>query len=105
MHTDSTPRHRANGTVEGVLALQDALDSALPEQEKHRQGLEFDNDDRGSGQVVAGARHGVGLEPATEGENGYLRFGQDALAVMVVGLCGIAESLGAGKRVAAPNTF
>src|ERR1041384_7184135 len=58
--------------------------------------------ERAPGRAVAGGRRGVGLQPATDGEDGALQFGGDALGDVVVGPRQVVEALGAGQQVAAP---
>src|SRR5271170_1442918 len=55
-----------------VVALQNTLDSTLAGKRSDAETLQFGEDGRGSDQAVAGGRRGVGLEPATDGEDGPL---------------------------------
>src|SRR5262249_17074867 len=84
-----------------AVALQDALDGALAGQRPDAQGLQLGTDGRGPGQAVAGGRRGMGLQPATDGKDGPLQFGRDALGD-VVGPCQVVQALGASLQVATP---
>src|SRR5262249_30684026 len=85
-----------------AIALQDALDGAGGGERPDVQGLQFGEDGRGPDQAVARGRRGMGLEPATDREDGALQFGRDALGDMVVGPGQVVEALGAGLQIAAP---
>jgi hypothetical protein len=85
-----------------AVALQDAIDGPFPGERADAQGLQFGADGCGPGQAVAGGRRGMGLEPASDGEDGPLQLGGDALGDMVVGPRQVVEALGPGLQVAAP---
>src|SRR5262245_63264728 len=55
----------------------------------------------GPDQAVPGRRRGMGLKPATDGEDGPLQLGGDALGMMV-GPGQIVKAFGAGLPVAPP---
>jgi hypothetical protein len=77
-----------------AVALQDAIDGPSTGERADAQGLQFGEDGSGPGQAVAGGRRGVGLEPASDGEDGPLQFGRDAPGDMVVGPRQVVEALG-----------
>src|SRR4051794_26560567 len=74
-----------------AVALQDAFDGPRAGKRTGPRGLQFGADGRGPDQAVARRRRGVGLEPATDGEDGPLQFGWDALGNMVVGSRPVVE--------------
>src|SRR3954452_2676646 len=95
-------RSQADAGRGQAVALQDAIDGPSTGERADAQGLQFGEDGSGPGQAVAGRRVGVGLEPASDGEDGPLQLGGDALGDMVVGPRQVVEALGPGLQVAAP---
>ena len=85
-----------------AVALEHALDGARVGQRVDTEGLEFGQDGRGPDEAVAGGRRGVGLEPATDGEDGSLQLGRDALGDVMGGVGQVVQALGARFEVAAP---
>src|SRR5512135_2785998 len=85
-----------------AVALQDTLDGASAGQRADVQGLEFGEDGIGPDQAVAGSWRGMRLKPPTDGEDGALQFGRDALGDLVVGPGEVVEALGTGLEIAAP---
>src|SRR5512135_1313184 len=85
-----------------AVALQDTLDGASAGQRADVQGLEFGEDGVGPDQAVAGSWRGMRLKPPTDGEDGALQFGRDALGDLVVGPGEVVEALGTGLEIAAP---
>src|SRR5262249_35855769 len=85
-----------------AVALQDALDGPLTREWADAPGLQLGPDRRGPAQAVAGGRRGVGLEPATDGEDGPLQLGRDVPGDVVVGPGQVVQALGSGLQVASP---
>src|SRR5262249_23188879 len=85
-----------------AVALQDALDGAFAGKRSEAEALQLGEDGTGSDQAGAGGRRGVGLEPATDREDGPLPLGRDAQGAVVVGPRPIGEALGAGLQIAMP---
>src|SRR6516164_230862 len=85
-----------------AVALQNPLDGAGRGERPDVQSLQFGEDGRGPDQAVASGRRGMGLEPATDGEDGALQLGRDALGDVVVGPGQVVETLGAVLQVATP---
>src|SRR5262249_30682832 len=85
-----------------AVALEDALDGALAGERADAQDFQLGQDGGGADQAVAGGWGGVGLEPATDGEDGPLQLGRDVLGDVVVGPRQVVEAVGAGLQIAAP---
>src|SRR4051812_27612309 len=78
------------------MALQNALEGAFAGQRANPQNLEFGEDDRGPDQTVARGRRGVGLESATDREDGPFQLGREAWGDVVAGSGQVVEALRAG---------
>src|SRR5262249_3522057 len=85
-----------------AVALQAALDGPFAGERSDAEALQRGEDGTGSDQAVAGGRRGAGLEPATDREDGPLRFGRDAQGDVMVGPRPVVEALGAGLPIAMP---
>jgi len=85
-----------------TVALEHALDGARVGQRTDVEGLAFGQDGRGPNEAVAGRRRGVGLEPATDAEDGSRQLGREALGDLVGGVAQVVQALGTRLPVAAP---